>query len=425
MVGATSPLTNRKSKNRIFVIFCISIVLSLGIVNASAAPAQRAYSSGSLRSMARVYMACGSYEKAQPLLERALNLAKKTNTADSEMCACVIDLAYLYKNQGNMAEAETMCLLGLEMQQKVNGRNHPYVAYTLRILSEIYGRQARYDEAVGTLEQALTIMRGFTLEEDQDLAPFKVDMARLLAARGDYEKAESYYKNAIASIEKNFGADHLYTAKVYSSMASLYVQRGRYAEAEELISKALPIQERVHGPNHHLLIPVWLVKSRIYEAKGDLLNAKVFLEKSLGAVENQADSGHVVEFDVLSRFGEFYLLSKKYSQAEDVLQRALEVLESSQGTNYDRTAIALNSLAKVYINQGKYSKAQNLCSRALEILENVFDEYHPGVDDVLETLVQLNRKTGNMTEIVRLEQRAEEMRVHKRVAYAPIAKAIP
>ncbi len=425
MVGATSPLTNRKSTNRIFVIFCISIVLSLGIVNASAAPAQRAYSSGSLRSMARVYMACGSYEKAQPLLERALNLAKKTNTADSEMCACMIDLAYLYKNQGNMAEAETMCLQGLEMQQKVNGRNHPYVAYTLRILSEIYGRQARYDEAVGTLEQALTIMRGFTLEEDQDLAPFKVDMARLLAARGDYEKAESYFKNAIASIENSFGPDHLYTAKVYSSMASLYAQRGRYAEAEELIARALPIQERVHGPNHHLLIPVWLVKSRIYEAKGDLLNAKVFLEKSLGAVKNQADSGHVVEFDILSRFGEFYLLSKKYSQAEDVLQRALEVLESSQGTNNDRTAIALNSLAKVYINQGKYSKAQNLCSRALEILENVFDEYHPGVADVLETLVQLHRKTGNMTEIVRLEQRAEEIRVHKRITYAPIAKAIP
>ena len=48
-----------------------------------------------------------------------------------------------------------------------------------------------------------------------------------------------------------------------------------------------------------------------------------------------------------------------------------------------------------------------------------------GCADVLETLVQLHRKTGNMTEVVRLEQRVEEIRVHKRVAYAPIAKAIP
>ena len=424
MVGATSPLANRKSTNRIFAIFCISIVLSLGIVSASAAPSKKAFSSKSLRSMARVYMACGSYEKAKPLLERALNLAEKKNTADSEMCACLIDMAYLYKNQGNMAEAETMCLRGLEMQQKINGRNHPYVAYTLRILSEIYARQARYCQAVGTLQQALTIMSEFTLEEDQELAPFKVDMARLLAAQGDYEKAESYYKNAIDTIEKGYGAQHLYTSKVYTSMASLYADQGRYDEAEKFIARALPIQERVHGPNHHLLIPAWLVKSRICEAKGDLLNAKVFLEKSLGAVNNQADSGHVVECHVLSRFGEFYLLNRKYGKAEDALQRALAVLESSQGANNNRTAIALNNLAKVYINQRKYSKAQKMCGRALEILENVFDEYHPSVADVLETLVQLHRKTGNMTEVARLQQRVEEIRIHKRVAYAPNTKPI-
>jgi tetratricopeptide (TPR) repeat protein len=424
MVGATSPLANQKRTNRIFVIFCISIVLSLGIVNASAAPAKKVYSSGSLRSMARVYMACGTYEKAQPLLESALNLAKKTNASDSEMCACLIDMAYLYKNQGKLIEAESMCLQGLELQRKVNGQNHPYVAYTLRILSEIYGRQARYYEAVETLEQAFTIMRGFTLEDDQDLAPFKVDMARLLAAQGDYEKAESYFMNAIASIEKNYGVNHLYTTRVYTSMASLYVQQGRYAEAEELIAKSLPIQERVHGQNHHQLIPVWLVKSKLYEAKGDLLNAKVFLEKSLSVVENQADSGRMVICDVLNRFGEFYLLSKKYGKAEDSLRRALEIMENSQGTNNDRTAIALNNLAKVYINQGKYSKAQNLCGRALEIIENIFDEYHPCVADVLETLVQVHRKNGNMTEVVRLEQRVEEIRVHKRLAYAPIAKAM-
>jgi hypothetical protein len=77
----------------------------------------------------------------------------------------------------------------------------------------------------------------------------------------------------------------------------------------------------------------------------------------------------------------------------------------------------------VYINQGKYSEAQSLCSRALDTLESIFDEHHPNVADVLETLVQLHRKTGNMAEAARLQQRAEEIRVRMRVAYAPIAKA--
>ncbi len=373
--------------------------------------------------MARVYMASGGYEKARPFLERALNLAELTNASDSEMSACMLDLAYLYKNQGRLAEAETACLSGLELQEKAYSQSHPYVAYTLRILSEIYSRQARYQEAVDTLERAITIVRGYSLEDDRELAPFKVDMARLLTAKGDYVKAESYFTEAIASIENSYGPEHLYTTRVLCSMAALYVLQQRYAEAEELISRVLPIQERIYGPDHHFLVPVWLVKSSIYEAEGDLDNTKALLEKSFSSVENIAGSGHAVECDVLGRLGELYILSKEYAKAEDVLKRALAVLESSEATDTDRAAITLNSLAKVYINQGKYSKAQSLCGRALDILENIFDEYHPYVADVLETQVQLNRETGNMTEAARLEQRAEEIRVRKRVAYAPIAQA--
>ena len=152
--------------------------------------------------MARVYMASGGYEKAQPFLVKALDLARETKASDSETSACMLDLAYLYKNQGRLAEAEATCLSGLELQIKAYSRSHPYVAYTLRILSEIYFKQARYREAVEALERALTIVRGYSLEDGRELAPFKVDMARLLAAEGDYIKAEEYFTDAIETIEK-------------------------------------------------------------------------------------------------------------------------------------------------------------------------------------------------------------------------------
>ncbi|MGD8499842.1 MAG: tetratricopeptide repeat protein [Phycisphaerales bacterium] len=425
MAGAKAQYrTQQNTKRIVLVLLCSSFALPVGMVSAWATPVERAYSCGSLRSMARVYMASGGYEKAQPFLEKALRLAKKTNASDTEMCACVLDLAYLYKNQGKLAEAETMCQSGIELQEKVYGRNHPYVAYTLRILSGIYQGQARYREAADSLERAMTIMGRVSREGGQEIAPFKVDMARLLVAQGDFAQAESYFKKAIASIENSYGPEHVYTTRVLGSMAGLYALQKRYAEAEKLIARTLPIQEKVYGPDHHLLIPVWLVMSRIYQAKGDLVNAKMLLEKSLRAAENQGNSGHLVEGDVLSQLGEFYIFSEEHTEAERALERALKAFESSQGTNSDRTAIALNSLAKVYINQGKYSKAQSLCRRALKILESIFDRYHPNVADVLETLAQLNRETGNMAEAARLEQRVEEIRVRRRVAFGPVAAAI-
>ena len=424
MVAAKKPSTKGLNRHSIFpTLFCVSLLFSLSIGTALARPTGRAYSCSSLRSMARVYIASGGYEKAQPFLVKALNLARQTKASDSEMSACMLDLAYLYKNQGRLTEAETTCLSGLELQEKAYSQSHPYVAYTLRILSEIYYRQARYDKAVETLERALTIVRGYSLEDDQELAPFKVDMARLLAAEGDYIKAEAYFTEAIASIENSYGHNHLYTTKVLCSMASLYVLQQRYTEAEELISRVLPIQQSIYGPDHHFLVPAWLVKSSIYEAQGDLVNAKALLEQSLDSLEDITGSGYAVDCDILSRLGELYILRKEYTKAEEILQIALGILESADGTNTDRAAIALNNLAKVCINQGKYSKAQNLCDRALDILENIFDEYHPLIADVLETQIQLHCKTGNIAEATRLEQRAEEIRARKRVIYTPIAKA--
>jgi hypothetical protein len=76
------------------------------------------------------------------------------------------------------------------------------------------------------------------------------------------------------------------------------------------------------------------------------------------------------------------------------------------------------------MEEGKYTEAQNLCRRALDILDGISGEDHPKVADVLETLARLNRKTANVAEAARLEQRVKEIRVPKPVAYAPSARAL-
>ncbi len=279
----------------VLVLLFSSFVLPQSATGGKVDPAGKTYTHTSLRAMARVYMASGSYEKAQPLLESALEVAISTKAPDSDVCACTLDLAYLYKNQGNLIKAEKMCLTGLELQQDVYGRKHPYVALTLRILGDIYKGLGRFEEAAESLEQALTIMRAVENEDAPELAPFKVDMARLLVARGELEQAESYFDAALAVIEDSYGPEHLYTTKVLTSVAALYVLQGRFDRGEELISRAIPIQEEIYGLNHHFLVPAWLAMARIHQARGDLSRAKALLSKSLHVAENQTDSGRLLK----------------------------------------------------------------------------------------------------------------------------------
>lgn len=340
MAGAEVFSYNRR-RHIVLVLFGSLLIAGLSLTSVSAEPLSTC---ASLRSMARIYMASGGYTKAQPFLEKALHLARQRSAPETEESACMLDLAYLYKNQGKLAAAETMCLSGLALQQKAYDPNHPYVAHTLRILCEIYRRQGRYEPAASALEHAMTIIRDVGRADDLELAPFKVDMARLLAAQGDLTRAESYYQEAINIIEARYGPKHFYTAKVLTSMAELCVLQERYVEAEALMARALPIQEKIFGPDHDFLVPAWLIVSRIYMADGDLVNARILLDKSLKTIENHSDSEdeppHPNLADVLESLVQLHHRMGNTAEADKLTQR-LDRIRLQQHVAYAPVATAM------------------------------------------------------------------------------------
>jgi tetratricopeptide (TPR) repeat protein len=240
---------------------------------------------GTLRSMARIYMAYGEYAKAQRLAEEALIQARKQDASNTELATCLIDLGTLYSLQGRLSEAEEMCNLGLQLQKKTLFDEHPYIAQTLRTLSTIYRRQERFGKAKKALDDAIGIVQHRHKRQDEEMAPFHVDMAKLLFAEGKLAEAERYYNKAIAGIKATYGVDHLYTANVFAGMAELYELQGKYTEAEGLIKKALTIQEKMYGPEHHLLISSLLTGSRISKATGDYKQAQKYINKAINAAE--------------------------------------------------------------------------------------------------------------------------------------------
>ena len=109
----------RNGKTFVLVLVCGLLLLNGSVANGKSNPGQIKHSCKVLRSMARVYMAYGNYAKAQPFAEQSLTLARTTGASDSELCSSLIDLAYLYNNQGKLADAEEMCKFGLKLQEEI------------------------------------------------------------------------------------------------------------------------------------------------------------------------------------------------------------------------------------------------------------------------------------------------------------------
>jgi tetratricopeptide (TPR) repeat protein len=278
--------------------FLFVSILSFFLIYCSPASAKPLISKGppsckTLRVMARIYMAHGQYTKAQPLAEQALELAQKRNVSNQELSLCLLDLAYVYNNQGKFDEAEKMCKLGLALQEKIYYQTHPYIAYTLRTLSSIYQGQHRYEDAHQALDRAMSIMLENFPADDPVFAPLQVDFAKLLVAEGKLEQAEDYYNKALETINQIYGPDHLYTATVVGSLAELYVLQARYEQAESLINKALAVQERVYGPDHHLVAPAWITRAEICRSKGDYTGAENLIKKALAVVKKTGNTEEI------------------------------------------------------------------------------------------------------------------------------------
>ncbi len=165
-------IDQKKISGKVIGLLSLSLILftNLNSVSGISNPESRPSSCKILRAMARVYMADGDYIKALPLAENALTLAKASNS-DTQAGNCLIDLAYLYKNEGDFSKAQKFCEMGLELQKKIYYKDHSYIAATLRILSSIYQGQAKYELAKETLSQAICIMRKSHLGDDPALRP--------------------------------------------------------------------------------------------------------------------------------------------------------------------------------------------------------------------------------------------------------------
>ena len=264
------------------------IVLLLGVL-VSVAPAGRRdkqMSTKTLRSMARAYMAFGKYEKAHTVAAQALQRARSQSTDPGEMALCLIDMGTVYSYEGLLTQARERLEEGVEFQKKALFDDHPYVAHTLRMLSDVCLRQGDLEQAETVLSQAVGIMLNHCDLQSKEMAPFILESANLQLGKGDLKGASDNYQAALDIYERCYGSQHLMTANVLEKMAQLHIVRNDTQEADSLMSQSLKIKTRIYGRYHPQLIDSWLAMARLCKQQGQSERCEYYLAKSTETVSN-------------------------------------------------------------------------------------------------------------------------------------------
>ncbi|MBC8378209.1 MAG: tetratricopeptide repeat protein [Planctomycetes bacterium] len=277
-----------KVKIKIISIITLMVLMSaVGSAAVSQSPKNR--SSRTLRTMARVYMTYGEYGKARGFAEKALNTARQMDVGANEMALCMIDAATVYSNLGMFSESQQLFLSGIQMQKQALFDTHPYVAQTYRMLSDLQRRAGELEQAEQSLASAVSIMLNHCDIQSNEMSPFVLESAKLLAAKGEFEYADANYRMALDMIRQNYGPRHLMTANVLENIAQCCFVQNELERADAYINEAITIRRGLFGRQNMMLVDVWLTKARICRAQGQLERSEYYLTNAAGSIETCKD----------------------------------------------------------------------------------------------------------------------------------------
>jgi serine/threonine protein kinase len=288
-----------------------------------------------LTVIGRTYERIGRTDRALPLLERALEIGRRSfRQPDARVAQTLNDLGVLQRRLGDSAGALPMFAESLSMRRALFGNENKDVAVTLSEYGRTLRDLGRLDESEAPTRDALAIRIRVLGEDHREVATNKADLASLLMERGDIAEAERLFREARATNERVLGPEHANTVASKNSVGNVLAIRGDLAQAETLQREALAARRRIFGENNP---------------------ESAFAVTSLATTLEMA--GREVE-------------------AESLLSEAYATVSAALGTEHPRVVSMALDLARVRIARGGAAGVEALTRPALTVRQRIYPAGH-------------------------------------------------
>ena len=343
----------------------------------------------SLSHSGDLLMLQAEYDKAEKAYREAIRIdsARPADRASQEaLAAAEYGLGTLLTEEGRPADAATNLRNALALQQSLYGANNADVARTLKDLAMAIANGGDLNAAIPVMQQAVDMQR--TLRGDEphpDFAETLTDMGNLLQSHGEVAAEERYFREALAMKQRLLGDRHPEVANGLEMVASALQDRHQFDEAERLYRQSLEMRRELLGADH-------------------------------------PDVAHSV----------FNLASLQFDRGETALalanaHEALRIFRKAYPPDHPSTAFALNVIGFWQTEAGNYADADRDIAEALAMRRRLFGDGQPDVASSLAVLAVLRNAQGRYPEALQLAQSAQGIYAtslgadHWRTAFAECA----
>ena len=362
-----SMFTSSQPNRQLGDTLSVGDVLELGAARADSLHDQPQLRALMLVTIGDVYRVLGRYDRAEPLLTRALDEYDSMPDAPPlDRAGALTSIANLHFNLQQFAEAVPPTREALEIQRRELGPSHPEVLTSLGNLATLTGRAGDPDSALALHAEVLALRRALGPQE-QSVAVTLNNMGSLLLGADRYAEAEPYLREALEIQLRLLPREHPDVALSMSNLASLYREQGRYDEAEPLYREALALRRSVYGDWHPRVGISHYQLARMHYLRGALDSAETHYRATLEIDRRAYGDDHPEVAVDATQLARVLLARGDPLAAEPLVREALRIRIAHRGETHAQVADALELLASVVEAQGDGSEAGRLLQRALAV----------------------------------------------------------
>jgi eukaryotic-like serine/threonine-protein kinase len=333
--------------------------------------------------LGRIYRELGVYDRAQPLLERALahRLSIQGRRTDA-VAESMAELARFWQDKGRPDEAERLHRDVLAMRRSARAPDTVEVGKTLRDLASVLASRGKLDEAEKLQRDALALHEASFRGEHAEIASDLEGLQSILRARGQIDSAIPIARRALDMRLKVLGPDHLETATAMNNLAILLYEKWELPEAERLYRQVLDFDLRRLGEVHPNTATVTNNLAFVVRDRGQYKEAERLYRSALTLDRRLYGEEHPYIAQVMNNLATLLALQGRNEEAERLFRESLAMFQRVYGADHWRIGTVRGGLAGVLSARGD-GEAERLFKAAVSQLERVLSPEHLSLEPVL------------------------------------------
>ncbi|GAB5487148.1 MAG: hypothetical protein Pars2KO_07180 [Parasphingorhabdus sp.] len=319
----------------------------------------------------------GRFDRAEEQYDIAIDLFLKTEPKSIQTITTRLKLSALYREQGRTEEALVIAN-EIESQYRENFPTDTvnFASFIVQI-GEIFYVRGDYQKSEQYFQEALALYKKARDPIPMDTEVARVGLGKTYVGQGRWSEAETIFNQALANLKSIVGEDHDHVSIVLSGLVSIYTETGRGAEAEPLARKALTIFTRTRGQDHPGTIRLLsnLALSLIYQNR--LEDAETYLRQALASAVNSIGPQHQQTAQISSNLGTALLRQDRFEEALVHMTNAKDWLEAAMGPNHPEIPVYLNNISATLMRMKRFDEAVTMAANSIERMEKILGPEHP------------------------------------------------